>query len=58
MKVIPFKIKYISVVACCEECTATWIAHLRENDYLKYLVDREGVCCYCKSKKVRYCRRE
>ena len=55
--VLQFKIKYVSVVACCKNCEAVWIAHLRESDYRKYLVDKRGICCYCHSQEVSYCRK-
>ena len=55
--ILPFKIKYVSVVACCDDCERTWIAHLRERDYDTYLKDKKGICCYCNSINVMYCAR-
>ena len=56
-EVVPFKIEYVSVVACCDDCQATWVAHIRKNEYQEYLKDKRGICSYCHSSNVIYCTR-
>jgi hypothetical protein len=57
-KVLPFKIKYVSVLACCEDCCNSWIAHLREGDFERYFGTKRSICPYCKNVSVVYLTRE
>lgn len=58
-KILKFQRKYESVLACCEECCNSWIAHLREGDFLKYQYNtKRAICPYCKNVSVVYLRRE
>jgi len=58
-KILKFRIKYESVLACCEMCCNSWIAHLREYDFEKYKFEhKKSICPYCKEVSVVYLRRE
>jgi len=54
--VLKFEIKFVSVVAVCDNCCATYIAHIRETEY-KLLEGKSKICPYCKTANVYYCRR-
>ncbi len=56
--VVKLKIKYVSVVACCETCNATWIGHIREREYKDSLKGKKKICIYCGSVDVYYCTNE
>ena len=56
-KILKFKNNFVSAVACCDNCSATWIAHIRAKEFNKYLKGSKKTCPYCKSQDVYFCTR-